>query len=224
MTKVKIFLVILVLALPLILYFGYSKYKTSRIQHNEDTIYLFLCYHLRSAQAKFGHNKYVNQDQDITGEFGFLKELTGYQACRGSGIKITPPITKFSSEKPFPNLTITEQGFPKYSGYYLTVYLPANKDFTEVMSEIDIKAVTDKDTIDSQEMYFIWYAWPIEWGKTGCKVFALSYSYDFRYTENKDGRYSGSQKPNFDAAFGENQCLVKYGAKGRDGNIWKASY
>ena len=118
-----------------------------------------------SAQASFKACTVVDQDQDGTGEYGFIGELSGAYPLRGSGKRANPVYTaRFHFDK---------NGIASKSGYYFYCYLPGKN---KAIGEKDWNTKVDDDAINNQENRYVIYAWPIKPGNTGRRVFAIDQS------------------------------------------------
>lgn len=120
---------------------------------------------LVSAQAQFQRACEVDQDGDGTGEYGFLQELAGITFLRGKQKALEYGYLSKSIGM------VNERGVVSKSGYYFCCYLPGkDKAILEKLGQQEV----NQDAANSQENYFIVYAWPIEYGKTGNRAFAVN--------------------------------------------------
>ena len=82
-----------------------------------------------------------------------------------------------------------------------------------------------KYALNAQEERWVAYAWPIKFGVTGFRVMAIDINQQVYFTKNKNGFYSGKQKPKFNAAFVKGHTIIGGGAEFTymDGNKWYPS-
>ena len=96
-------------------------------------------------------------------------------------------------------------GIATRSGYHYTVYLPKSADDAEV--------------------HWIGYAWPMDAGKTGNRVFVVDQEGDMLVCTNPGGAYSGlAKKPALDACLPKDAKVDRASGKpyaGRDGLTWQ---
>lgn len=161
-----------------------------------------------TAQAMFQMEAAVDQDQDGTGEYGYLQELQGTAVLRGKDERLSRPY-------------IAGMGFHKgvgqKSGYNFYCYLPGKDRAT---GEDSMNPTTDEDEINLQENRYIIYAWPVKNGETGRSAFAITQSGELYQCE--DHSYFGRNRPNPEDVFSK----TSDNAKNLEGNIaeWEYGY
>jgi len=154
---------------------------------------------LSTAQEEFRVAKEVDQDHDGKGEYGTFQELAGTRAPRGAQRLLKQAyISLIYGDSAQANDGITEK-----SGYYFVLYLPISRS-----------------QVAEHERRFVIYAWPVEYGKTGKRVFAVNQTGEVFFARNKNGEYSGLLTvPRADAA-----SFASFdGSPGGDGQRWETA-
>jgi hypothetical protein len=125
----------------------------------------------------------VDQDSDGVGEYGTLAELSGAVKIRGSDSSC--------AKSPFILMILNPAGkaFAYKSGYNYIIYLAGKK-----------RAITDLNrgdppNTDLQEVDFVAYAWPVTYGKSGDRVFAINSQGLIMQMPNRKGLWSGDKVP-----------------------------
>jgi type II secretory pathway pseudopilin PulG len=119
-------------------------------------------------QAQFQSGAKIDQDQDGTGEFALLAELTGYGNLRTDGgtkgaILDLAYLTK----------ALTPDGAQgSKSGYYFQIYLPTDGTGSSVTDNGNTPPPGNEKYGNAQETKFRAYAWPIA-RHTGRRAFAI---------------------------------------------------
>ena len=156
---------------------------------------------MAASQGQFQGNVIVDQDEDGEGEFGFLQELAGTALPRGKTSPVYPPFLAKS-------FGVTRNGVVTKNGYHFYIYLPGKDG---AMGERDGNAPTDRGSANLQEKYWVCYAWPVEYQKTGTQVFAVNQGGTVIAATNTDGKYSGlTKKPLWNAAFVKNPTEAQF--------------
>jgi hypothetical protein len=152
-------------------------------------------------QAQLQASKYIDQNKNGMGEYGFLEELAGHVKCRDTENKQTGPIFNESPYIPQElGLTDTFLGKSKYDvaelfGYCFRLFLPIYNG-TDATSRH-----TSHVHIASAELVYIAYGWPKEAGVTGNRVFVIDPTGHPYVWANSDKTYSGKENgPTWDAA------------------------
>jgi hypothetical protein len=172
---------------------------------------------LASSEAEVMDRVALDLDHDAIGEALLLQELTGSSRLRGCKKPLSPPATV--------PMTFLQEGVGTNNGYAYRVDLPATNGGMTSQSlardGLDICA-------DEAEISFWIYAWPLEPGKTGRKVFAYSSEGDLWVSDNLGSGqgYSGAEvQPTFnatetvDAPKGA-EADASPSHRGRDGGTW----
>jgi type II secretory pathway pseudopilin PulG len=173
------------------------------------------------AQMGFLTRKLADEDQDGTGEFATLGELSGgvpIRAAFGGTDVINPPelATSFRALSALGELT--------KQGYIYRLYLP---DVNGV-GLVEVAGGGADPGVDSETAESAWcvYAWPQVYGQTGGKTYFASATGDILFTE--DSRYSGPGAPITAGAALQLPGAVDSilgnpatNSTGRDGNAWK---
>jgi len=136
-------------------------------------------------QANFASAVCVDEDIDGEGEFGFFQELTGRLPVRDAA-KGQRDAGEFCQQV-FGDLNANS--LASKGGYYYQMWLPNNATLTvngDFVSEAvgvvgpNIAAVG----IDNAENFWMCYAWPINYGKTGKRVFQTDVGGSVYFTVN----------------------------------------
>ena len=151
-----------------------------------------------SGQAQCQASSIIDVNGNGRGEYGTFAELTGRDVVRGGKFAMSPPVLSTSFQR-------VERGAVQRSGYCFCIFLPG-KDGAPVAELAG--GGPDVGAIDAARAETEWcvYAWPIEAGVTGQRVFLIDQSGDVRSTANDGGRYSGlDQRPAGDAVRSDGQ-------------------
>jgi hypothetical protein len=176
---------------------------------------------LATAQEQFKQQNVVDQDADGMGEYGFLGELAGVDACRVSGLKMStsPFIAAILGVK-------DGNGIAQKSGYHFRVFLPGAEG---PLAEGASAAKADEGAADAQETRWCAYAWPVQKGLSGNRVFFVNNAGEVYATMAMRNPYSGAEMaPEANAAYeketGANLDggvgLAAAGLRSNDGNTW----
>jgi hypothetical protein len=125
--------------------------------------------HLRSiaaAETQAQSLAVVDADEDGIGEFLFLAELGGARKPRGPGGGLKFPIL---GEK---YKTLGSGGFVELDGYLYRVFLPGDGPIPASEGAGASEAVS----ADGAEREWLVYAWPVRYGTTGKRTFAMDSS------------------------------------------------
>ncbi|BBM86026.1 DUF3352 domain-containing protein [Candidatus Uabimicrobium amorphum] len=172
---------------------------------------------ISSSQAMFQSSAVLDQNENGTGEYGFLQELSGQQNLRGKNHTIPSAYLATMNFR---------DGIAEKSGYYFYCYLPGSNG--TAVGEKDASSATGDDATLLQENGFVVYAWPIRYGNTGERVFAINQSGEVIscYTSS----YSRWNIPKADAAYADAKDSSNLQGKfsvndmGQDGNYWYSLY
>jgi type II secretory pathway pseudopilin PulG len=128
----------------------------SRLAANETMAVNTLKY-IAAAQDDFRQELEHNEDNDDSGEYGTFSQLSG-AAKTSKGRFADPPYLdeRFRVKEP--------DGIAETSGYRFRMFLPTK----ERQLRDSVSTVTDE-----REVFWCAYAWPIEPGKTGSRVFFM---------------------------------------------------
>ena len=137
----------------------------------------------------------IDTDFDGTGEYGYLGEMAGVAAVRGSGEPMDPALLVSSLGN------VTAGGIAERSGYLFRVFLPGATVGGRTPGLPEGSRVEPDP--DAAEILWCAYAWPAEAGVTGRRAFFISHEGELTAAPNADGAYSGEDRaPAFDAALG----------------------
>jgi prepilin-type N-terminal cleavage/methylation domain-containing protein len=180
-----------------------------------------------TCQAQFQVTAKVDVDGDGTGEFGFLRELTGAAALRTNadgtttGLVLTPPSLGGAFR------ILSANGEVVRSGYHFRMFLPGAGG--DAVGELPTGAFTGAVVTDESEVHWVCYGWPAYRGLTGQRTFVVSQHGDLYTTV--EGNYTGPaaiSPTNAGSAFVPPGAitsitgLLAAGTVARDGNFWKA--
>ncbi|MBI4614833.1 MAG: DUF2950 family protein [Planctomycetes bacterium] len=177
---------------------------------------------LATSQEQFKFSTLVDADSDGTGEYGYFQELAGTSETR-SGAKVDPSfLTSVLGESAAENGGIAEK-----NGYHFLIYLPG-KD--AAMREKATLPAADPGVANAQETRWVCYAWPVEFEKTGRRVFCITQEGQVYETHNYSTTYSGAGKiPEAGAAYDQDgqgdpanleNGVATGGGRSGDGNFW----
>jgi hypothetical protein len=190
----------------------------ARIAANE-TAAIATLRNLCSAQAQFHATARADEDDDGTGEFGTLAELSGAVNIRGTDRSLNPPVLSGAFRK------VAADGTVRRSGYVFAVHLPGRggEGVAESAGGGIGAGVVDPDLA---EKHWVAYAWPEKQGRSGRRTFAVSAAGDIVATDSE--LYSDEGGPAADAAIhqpaGAGRTITGApvsGESGPDGNIWR---
>ncbi|MEZ6036246.1 MAG: hypothetical protein R3F29_02115 [Planctomycetota bacterium] len=192
---------------------GLPKYFSNRLNRNESTIIATLK-NISSAQSQLQASGSLDVDGDGQGEYGFLGELAGTAALRGSGARLDPPVVNA-------RLGDVRDGRVEIGGYVLQMFLPAKDGgwVTESTCGVDGSLV---DTAAAETMWMC-YAWPIEHGWTGTRAFMINHRGDILATSMSAEIYSGRIAPKGGVAghcFDDGACHPAVNTVDGCGNTW----
>lgn len=201
---------------------------------------------LTSCQAMIQVSGKIDCDNDGIGEFGTFLELTGtvpvrksYTTGSGSfeswsdfsrtGSPVSPAIMS-------PSLAgVDENGVVVKHGYCFRIFLPDNASpsgFTSEKGPADKASLaggTGRVSVDLSEQIWCAYAWPVEKGVTGSRVFFVNQAGDVIQSANEVAKWSGPTRgPDGKSAFRATSAggitgRIAIGVAGADGDVWKVT-
>jgi hypothetical protein len=157
-----------------------------RVQKNEQAAIATLR-NIASAQAQCRAAGAIDADGDGTAEYGTLAELAGAVVVRGGDQRITPPLLAAAFRR-------IEHGVVVRSGYCFRVWLPGKAGAPVGEAPGGGLAAVDVDA-SLAARHWCAYAWPVEAGVTGQRVFFIDQAGDVLAAPNADGRCSGASGP-----------------------------
>jgi hypothetical protein len=193
---------------------------------------------IASAQSMLQTSGKVDCDEDGLGEFGFLLEMSGASRIRAPGggpasgandftrtaANVTPPMLSPACG------AVDGGGYLALRGYRFRIYLPDSAPRAGWVGEKGPKEApgllggTGKVGTDASETTWCAYAWPVERGVTGTRVFFIDQEGEVLQAANDRAKYSGTERPvpGHAAYLGAGiTSAVAVGTAGRDGEIWK---
>jgi prepilin-type N-terminal cleavage/methylation domain-containing protein len=134
---------------------------------------------ISASQFKFKSSLLIDVDNNSSGEFGSLGEMSGVRDLRGMGGRVAPPFISASLG------TVDPAGHMLKHGYFFAVYLPnpTGVGLTETSANL---ANVDPDLAQS---FFTCLAWPNLHGTTGDFTFFVNQQGEV--LRSNEGKYSG---------------------------------
>jgi prepilin-type N-terminal cleavage/methylation domain-containing protein len=212
MIVIAIIAIIAAIAIPNLL--------SARLSANESNAISTLR-NLVTSQAQFQSASNMDEDQDGTGEYGSLGEMSGLSNLQRNGVGIAAPLNPPILPATFQ--TIDANGFATKSGYLFVVFLPdANAPPTGAP---DIANGGPDPGIDPDNCEAMWcaYGWPIDQGTTGNRAFFVNQRGEILQTKMDVAVYDGAgAAPAYSAAYtlADMSSPVAISAVGVDGNTW----
>jgi len=138
-----------------------------------------------TAQEQFKQQNVVDQDADGMGEYGWFGELSGTEAVRGSGLKMStsPFIAAILGVK-------DANGYAQKSGYYYWMFLPTGG--TAAAGEAAGSASAVAADADAQETRWAVYAWPNSRGQSGNRCFFTNNAGEVYASANNVAQYTST--------------------------------
>jgi len=216
---------------PMVAAIAIPKLMSARLSANEAAAIATLRM-LSSAEAQFESAGVVDQDGDGYGEYGFFGEMSGTRPLRGiePDLLCEPAVLS----QAFGELVPDGRGgaVVKRSGYYFQVWLPDARGGALSDREEAKDAKRAAMDVDSCELRWCAYAWPIQSGNTGLRAFYIDQEGDMLVNDNLGEGYTGlpadgGRAPRFDAAFEKagrflDESQASDGGKpAADGKYWK---
>ncbi len=158
------------------------KLMSERVESNERAAVKVLK-DVAHAEATCRDKRWIDLDRDGRGEFATLEELGGHAPLRGGAAMIDPPLLAQSFER-------WSSGASVLSGYVFRVDLEGRDG--KALSRVESSPSNAIDS-DHSEKNFVAFAWPVDYGTSGRKVFALDASGGIWTSDNSAStqHYSG---------------------------------
>ena len=179
---------------------------------------------LCSAQAQLSAQATLDADGDGLGEYGFLGELAGARDLRGLGERLEPPV--LSSAFGVLEDDGNGDGVVQRSGYWFQVWLPGRSGGA-VAEPVSPEAAVEVHA-DNAEIAWCAYAWPVEPGATGNRVFFVNQEGDMLVFDNTEPTFgglahAGGRSPSFASAFTrpDLEAATAVGKRSTDGTVWR---
>jgi hypothetical protein len=181
------------------------------------------------AQAQVITGGAIDSDNDGSGEYGFLQELSGVRNTRidstGDGIADSDGTDKLSPRAVSASLgAVLLRGRVQRSGYFFIMYLPGT--LLQFRREPAPWGPYPGVSADEAANYWTCYAWPVSYRGTGRRAFLVNQSGQILACVNDKTHYSGIQGgPQRKAAIapGEPNTMnarLAINTIGKDGNLW----
>jgi prepilin-type N-terminal cleavage/methylation domain-containing protein len=222
-------LMIVVAIIAIIASVAIPKLLSARLSANESAAISTLR-SISSAQAQLQSSSAIDTDSDGGGEYGYFAELAGTVEMRiddGSGApdvgaSLLAPAMLSSALGNVADSVVTR------SGYVFQMWLP--DDAGAGVAEADTGGMDGATDPDNCENFWACYAWPLDFGGTGNRVFFINQDgdilqYNNRGTEVYEGVAGGpAQEAAFseagDGTMGTAIANSAAGVAGSDGELW----
>jgi len=228
-------LMIVVAIIAIIASIAIPKLMSARLAANESAAISTLR-SVASAQAQVQSASAIDSDADGGGEYGYFGELAGVDPLRisaagvpAAGVVGTDELSPSMLSNAFGNVILSTVA---RSGYIFQLWLPGATaaGVTPGIAELAGGGSDPANFPDSDNCEILWacYAWPMDFSKTGNRVFFINQEGDLLQMNNRlaapyDGAAAG---PAFDAAFSVagdmGSALGINGAAAQDGGTWTA--
>ncbi len=230
-------LMIVVAIIAVIASVAIPKLLSARLSANESAAISTLR-SISSAQAQLQSSVSIDVDQDGAGEYGYFGELAGTIPLRESdgagGTQLgAAPGDLLSPAMLSSALGIVADKVVTRSGYCFQIWLPDDTAGAPAgQAEEDDGGWDAANTVDpdNAEVFWCCYAWPLDFGGTGNRVFFINQDGDILQYNNKGATvYEGAAAgPAFDAAYRDTVALdmssqtsnAAAGFDSNDGEIW----
>jgi len=227
------------------------KLLSSRLSANEN-VALATLRTISTAQAQFQAASSVDTDADGGGDYGFFGEMASVAPLRE--FDVATGGAKIGSEfldpgvvpTPFDRILVDAngEGIAQRTGYYFKIFLPGATTGGRIpgvpengVANVGGGVPGNLPNPANAEILWCCYAWPVEAGKTGNRVFFIDQEGDLIQFLNQAGTYSGMTNagtiPTFDAAYSNETggtdmnapmritaVISARGAAANDGNTW----
>ncbi len=222
-------LMIVVAIIAIIASVAIPKLLSARLSANESAAISTLR-SISSAQAQLQSSSAIDSDSDGGGEYGYFAELAGTVEMRvddGAGVpevgaSLLAPAMLSSALGNVADSVVTR------SGYVFQMWLP--DDTGAGIAEADTGGMDAETDPDNCENFWACYAWPLDFGGTGNRVFFINQDgdilqYNNRGTEVYEGVGDGpAQEAAFseagDGTMGTPIANSAAGVAGSDGELW----
>jgi len=183
---------------------------------------------ISGAQAQIQASAKIDIDNDGTGEFGMLRELSG-----GLGVRTNTTATTVGTTMNPPALsgafrTFNANSEVSRSGYLFKMYLPADGGVGSQEISTNATALSPALNTDLCETSWACYAWPSAYSRSGNRTFFCNQTGDIVATDYNqyDGTGdfaagNGGRAFKLGGSVGNITAAVAVGTKGRDNNVWK---
>lgn len=155
---------------------------------------------LATSQRMFKDEVEKDQDEDGIGEYGYYVELTGLVPVP-VGTKQNPPVSPAFTSTIFGKTSLNNSGIAQKNGYYSVIYLPSVLEDATIEAGSPILPVkkippSEKEQleINLQETFWCAFAWPIQAGKTGNKVYFINQTGELFSTNNIESYFENNIK------------------------------
>jgi len=230
-------LMIVVAIIAIIASIAIPKLMSARLAANESAAVSTLR-SIASAQAQIQSAAAIDSDADGGGEYAYFGELAGSDPLRitdgaggaAAGVVGTDELSPAMLSNAFGN--VDANGAVVRSGYCFAIFLPdaTAAGATGGIAEANGGGADAANFPNPDNCEILWaaYAWPVDYQKTGNRVFFINQEGDLLQMNNRlavpyDGAAAG---PAFDAAFGTAgdmaSALGINGVAAQDGGTWTA--
>ena len=184
---------------------------------------------ITTAQAQFRTSAKVDLDSDSTGQFGFLRELSGATGIRASadwsaaGATLAPSVLSGAFR------ALSPMGEAQRTGYYYHIFLP---DAAGVgVPEPATSSLPSPPDETMSETFWCVYAYPAEYGRSGSRTFFANQAGIITTTDTSNYAGTGAFGAGTagralvgatGAALGVMTGQIAVGTRARDGELWTA--
>ena len=225
-------LMIVVAIIAIIASMAIPKLLSARLAANEAAAIATLR-SISTAEATFRSTAAVDTDGDGSGEFGYLAEMAGQSSMRvcAAGAPAQGGANDFLNPSILPaGMGQMQTGIVSRSGYYFQVWLP-DATYAGIPEEPTGGCLTGPvPDPNCGEIAWSCYAWPMEAGSTGTRVFFINQEGDLLVCSNRQAtQYTGDPSnggtaPNYDEALlttGDMSSHYRMSvAGGADNTVW----
>jgi hypothetical protein len=129
----------------------------SRVASNEAAARASLKAGVFPAEVQFQSGAYVDEDKNGAGEAGFFDELSGGSEVNQNRLTLLPQSWRGQE--------------PVIGGYHFVLYVPDGDGAASSRGQIQDHSPR---VIKGRELQWIAYAWPVPWGHSGRRAFAIT--------------------------------------------------
>ena len=220
-------LMIVVAIIAIIASIAIPKLFSARISANENGAIATLR-SVASAQAQMQSSSAIDCDGDGGGEYAYFGELAGIATMRvfngdplAPGPEMGDPLIDVLDPPILPTAfgdieaTTAGDGVVERAGYFFQMWLPGVNNLGVIDGQAEKGTGGSVDgafpLVDSTEILWACYAWPVEATKTGNRVFFINQEGDLLQFDNREAIYSGIDAgPGFVSAYGQDEAGVNH--------------
>ena len=189
-------LLLAAIAIPTLAFVGWRAWQQHLVwqSNRNESLAIATLKNLSSAQAQMPAWGLCDPDGNGAGGYGYFAELAGLipvSAPDGSML-VDPPVLarEFGVVR---DVLGNGTGVVERSGYYFQLFLPGS-DLRWHGERVDGRRPDSLDPLFGEKAW-LGYAWPVEYGRTGKRVFMVTQCGDVLASRNDITRYSGARVP-----------------------------